>query len=147
MKPFAQEIQLAFEAGEPLFKDKQIEQAHCDVVKEVVAAAVAQDFPALSALMSADVTLEIFAPPKFPWRCKAHGVEEVTAAVKQNFSTVCDQQTQITTVTAQADTVAVFGAERGTIVGSGEHYYARFILNFKIRDGKVAAIDEVVATA
>ncbi len=147
MNPLAHEIQLAFEAGEPQFKTKQAEQAHCDVVKEIVAAAVTQDFPALSALMSSDVTLEIYAPPKFPWRCKAHGVEQVTEAVKQNFSTVCDQQTQITTVTAQADTVAVFGAERGKIVQSGESYYARFVLNFKIKDGKVAAIDEVVATA
>jgi len=59
------------------------------------------------------VELEIFAPPEFEWVRYARGVEELSAAIAHNFGSRDEQRPAIQNVITQADTVLLFGHERG----------------------------------
>ena len=94
-----------------------------------------------------DVTLEIFAPPEFPWIRQARGLADLRAALLQNFGSVEDQQPTIRDVFAEGEMVIVFGAETGRIRGSGMPYQVEFVERFTFREGRLAAIRIVGAYA
>jgi ketosteroid isomerase-like protein len=105
------------------------------------------DFEAVLHDAHDDVTLEIFAPPEFPWIRQAHGLADLRAALLQNFGSVEDQRPTIRDVFAEGDTVILFGAETGRIRGSGLPYQVEFVERFTFRDGRLAAIRIVGAYA
>ena len=94
-----------------------------------------------------DVTLDVFAPPEFPWMRRASGVEELRCALQQNFGAVVNQRPEISNVFAEGDTVVLFGRERGAIRESGQPYDVEFVQKFTFRDGRLAAIRIVAAHA
>ena len=95
----------------------------------------------------ADATLEIFAPPEFPWIRNATGIDELQAAVQQNFGAVDDQRPEVRDIFAEGDTVILFGRERGVIRDSQTRYDVEFVERFTYREGRLAGVRIVAAHA
>jgi ketosteroid isomerase-like protein len=94
-----------------------------------------------------DVTLEIFAPPEFQWIRRASGVENLRQAIQHNFESLDEQHPEITSVTAQGDTVVLIGRERGRIKATGAPYDVEFVERFVFREGRLAAVKIIAARA
>jgi ketosteroid isomerase-like protein len=87
-----------------------------------------------------DVTLDIFAPPEFPWIRHAQGTDAVLAAIRQNFGSVDDQRPEITGVFADGNTVVLFGCESGRFRDTGANYEVEFVERFTFRDERLISI-------
>ena len=105
------------------------------------------DFESLLRDAHDDVTLEIFAPPQFPFIAAAHGRSELLAAVTHNFATVDEQTPHIRDIFTEGDTVILFGRERGKVRLTGAPYDVEFVQRLTFRDSRLASIRIVVADA
>ena len=94
-----------------------------------------------------EIELEIFAPPEFPWIRRAVGVEALTAAIRQNFSSIDDQRPTIHNVITEHDLVVLFGEERGVIRETGAAYHMQFVHRFTFVGGRLKSIRIVAAKA
>jgi ketosteroid isomerase-like protein len=94
-----------------------------------------------------DVRLEIFAPPQFPWIRRTVGAAALREAIQHNFATVVDQRPEVTSVTAQGDTVVLLGRERGRIKQTAAEYSLEFVQRFQFRGGRLAAVTIIAAQA
>lgn len=105
------------------------------------------DFDAVFDSAHDEVTLEIFAPPEFPWIRQTRGIAELRHAIAQNFGSVDDQQPEIRDVFVEGDTVILFGRERGAIRQTGRRYDMEFVQRFSFREGRLASVRIVAAHA
>jgi ketosteroid isomerase-like protein len=105
------------------------------------------DFDAVLADAVPGITFEIFAPPEFPWVRRAQGVENLRAAVAQNFGSVEDQRPEITNVVAEGETVVLFGREQGRIRETGRAYDLEFVQKFSFDDGRLVSVQIIAARA
>jgi ketosteroid isomerase-like protein len=103
------------------------------------------DFSRVLAQATDDVTLEIFAPPEFPFIRSARGSGAFQLAIERNFAAVTDQRPQIRDVFAEGEKIVLFGRETGTIQSSGVRYEVEFVERFIYREGRLAAVQIVVA--
>jgi len=92
-----------------------------------------------------DVTLEIFAPPEFPFLRTARGADELNKAIVHNFGAIADQRPTIRETFAEGDTVILFGTETGKIKETGGRYHVEFVERFTFRDGRLAALRIIAA--
>jgi hypothetical protein len=58
---------------------------------------------------------------------------------------VTDQRPSITSISAQGDTVVLFGREQGRIRGSNTPYDVEFVERFTFVDGRLASVRIIVA--
>jgi len=77
-----------------------------------------------------DVRFEIYAPLEFQWIRQAIGIKELKAALRHNFGSLAEQHPEITTLTAQGDTVVLIGREHGRVKATGEPYRMQFVSGF-----------------
>src|SRR5689334_6156645 len=84
-----------------------------------------------------DATLDIYAPPEFPWIRHAKGPGELRRAIEQNFGSVEDQTPELTNVVTEGDTVILFGRERGRVRATGQSYDMEFVQRYQFRDGRL----------
>lgn len=105
------------------------------------------DFEAVLAQALPDVTLDIFAPPDFPWIRQGRGAADLRRALQHNFGSVEDQQPKITRIFTEGDTVVLFGRERGRIRATGQAYDVEFVEKFTFRDERLAAVRIIAAYA
>jgi ketosteroid isomerase-like protein len=92
-----------------------------------------------------DVRLEIHAPPEFHWIRQAVGVGALRDALAHNFGSMEEQHPEITTLTAQGDTVILIGREHGRIKATGTPYRVQFVERFLFREGRLASITVIAA--
>lgn len=92
-----------------------------------------------------DVTLDIFAPPEFPFIRTAQGADELHKAIVHNFGAIADQRPRIRETFADADTVILFGTETGKIKETGSRYHVEFVERFTFRDGRLASLRIIAA--
>ena len=130
---------LSFPASDPHSNVRSVQVQIEAIARGDVEAVLAEALP--------DVTLDIFAPPEFPWVRRATGVVELRRALEQNFGAVDDQQPDITNVFAEGNAVVLFGRERGRIRASGQRYDVEFVEKFTFRDGRLAGIRIIAAHA
>lgn len=93
----------------------------------------------------ADVTLEIFAPPEFPFIRTAQGADALQRAIGHNFGGLEEQRPQIREIFAEGDTVILFGTEVGKVKETGVRYHVEFVERFTFRDGRLASIRIIAA--
>lgn len=120
-------------------------QHHLQSIQTQLDAVSRGDFDAVLAQAHDDATLEIFAPPEFPWIRRAAGASALREALVQNFGSVDNQRPEIRDVFTEGDTVILFGRERGVIRTTGLAYHVEFVERFTFRHGRLAAVRIVAA--
>jgi ketosteroid isomerase-like protein len=103
------------------------------------------DFDSVMRDAHEDVTLDIFAPPHFPFVTRARGKPELLAAILHNFGAVQEQTPHIQDIFAEGQTVVLFGRERGKIRSTGVPYDVEFVERLTFKDGRLASARIVVA--
>jgi ketosteroid isomerase-like protein len=103
------------------------------------------DLDSVLALAHPEVTLDIFAPPEFPWIRRTRGIDELRRTLRHNFETVEDQRPEITNILAEGDAVVIFGRERGRFREGQRPYDVEFVQRFTFRDERLAALRIIVA--
>jgi ketosteroid isomerase-like protein len=119
--------------------------AHLRSVQSQIDAISKGDFDAVLGQAAPNVTLDIFAPPEFPWIRQARGIVELRKAMEQNFGSVDDQQPEITNVYSEGDAVVLFGRERGRIRATGQAYHMEFVQRFTFRDERLISVRIIAA--
>lgn len=119
--------------------------AHIRSVQSQIDAIAKGDFDAVLAQAAQNVTLDIFAPPEFPWIRQARGLAQLRKALEQNFGSIDDQQPEITNVYSQGDVVVLFGRERGRIRATGQAYDIEFVQRFTFRNEQLVSVRIIAA--
>jgi ketosteroid isomerase-like protein len=132
-------------AGELSHARERGRRANIRAVQAQIDAIARGDLTAALADAHPEVELEIFAPPEFDWVRRAHGVEEMSAAITHNFGSLDQQTPTIQNVLTQADTVVLFGHEHGIIRATGARYDVQFVQRFTFEDGRLRSVKIVVA--
>jgi ketosteroid isomerase-like protein len=105
------------------------------------------DLESVLACAADDVTLEIFAPPEFPFVRQASGAAAFRAALQANFEAVGDQTPEVRDVFAEGDKVVLFGRETGIVRATGLRYDLEFVERFTFRSAKLVAVQIIAAHA
>jgi ketosteroid isomerase-like protein len=92
-----------------------------------------------------DVTLDIYAPPEFPFVRTARGADAFRAALKHNFGAVHDQRPEVRDLFADGDRIVLLGRETGVIRQSGLTYDVEFVERFTFRDARLASVQIIAA--
>jgi hypothetical protein len=88
-KDFGGATQRLGEAAGELSRPREKERrANIRAVQAQIDAIARGDLTAALANAHPEVELEIFAPPEFEWVRHAHGMEEMSAAITHNFSSL-----------------------------------------------------------
>jgi ketosteroid isomerase-like protein len=118
---------------------------HLRSVQQQIDAIGRGDLDGAIANAHADVRLEIFAPPEFQWIREAVGADALRAAIAHNFGSMAEQHPEITSLTAQGDTVVLIGREHGRVKATGAPYRVQFVERFQFRGGRLASITIIAA--
>jgi ketosteroid isomerase-like protein len=118
---------------------------HMAIVKREFEAVANGDLGAVLQNAHGDVTLDIFAPPEFPWVRQAKGINALREVIAHNFESVIEQHPSITNVFAEQNAVVLFGRERGRIRETGVPYEMEFVETFTFREGKLANVRVIAA--
>ncbi len=92
-----------------------------------------------------DVRFEMYGPLEFPWIRQATGVSELRTALQQNFDSLAEQHPEITSLTAQGNTIVLIGREHGRVKATGAPYRMQFVQRFLFRDGRLASVTVIAA--
>jgi ketosteroid isomerase-like protein len=114
-------------------------------IQEQIDAIARGDFAGALRDAAEDIELEIFAPPEFPFICRARGVADVLKAIEHNFAAVEDQRPTVSNVLVQGDLVVIFGTEDGTICQTRAPYRVEFVHRFHFVDGAMQNIQIIAA--
>lgn len=144
---FIDSLRDAFREGDPQSDTKQAEFGNVCLIQRQYEAIARGDFAAAVAFFSDDIEMEIVGPPELPFLRHASGRAAVSEAMRHNFAQLTDQQPEIDSVTAQGDTVVVFGRERGRYASTGHDYALHWVQRFHFRDGKVVRFRELAEHA
>lgn len=117
------------------------------VVNQVYAAFGRGDMAGILAMLDADVTWVTPGPPDLPTGGRRQGHDQV-----MEFFGALAAAMDILRFTPQdffvrGDTVVVFGDEEARIKATGRTIVNRWVQRFTIRDGKIAAFEEILDTA
>ncbi len=116
-------------------------------IEEQIAAISRGDFEAALQRASPDVELEIYAPPEFPFICRARGTAEMREAMQHNFAAVEDQHPVVSNVLTQGHVVVMFGTETGRIRATGASYRVEFVHRFTFANGTLQNVRIIAARA
>ncbi|HTC35622.1 MAG TPA: nuclear transport factor 2 family protein [Bryobacteraceae bacterium] len=102
------------------------------------------NFDAFANSVTENVELSIsgFGPLNGNWR----GRDEVVAATRKNFALLANQKPEIESMISEGDRVAVLLRESGVFKSNGQAYSVRGVQWFTFANGKIAKIDEIIAT-
>ena len=127
--------------GSAVTKDFPDPQA---VLHHAFEAIIAGNFDAFGDSVADNVEMNIrgFGPLDGAWR----GRDEVVAATRRNFALLANQKPEIEGMIAQGDRIAVLLRESGVFKSNGQAYSVRGIQWFTFANGKIAKIDEIIAT-
>lgn len=92
-----------------------------------------------------DVRFEMYGPLEFPWTRQATGIAELRAALQRNFDSLAEQHPEITSLTAQGDTIVLIGREHGRVKATGAPYRMQFVQRFLFREGRLASVTVIAA--
>ncbi len=92
-----------------------------------------------------DVRFEMYGPLEFPWIRQARGIAELRTALQQNFDSLAEQHPEITSLTAQGDTIVLIGREHGRVKATGAPYRMQFVQRFLFREGRLASVTVIAA--
>ena len=92
-----------------------------------------------------DVTLDIYAPPEFPFVRTARGAGPFRAALEHNFGAVHEQRPEVRDLFADGDRIVLLGRETGVIRQSGRTYDVEFVERFTFRDSRLASVQIIAA--
>jgi ketosteroid isomerase-like protein len=135
----------AFESGDAAAPGKAQERANVEQLGRMVHAISQGRFDALREGLAPDVTYEMVAPARVPWRRHAFGADEVAATIAENFATVREQRTQPLSLVSQGDTVMVMARETGRFADDGEPYEVMLAQQFTFGgDGRLVGFRSVV---
>lgn len=135
-----------FMAGDPGAQGRTQEWGNVERIGRMVQAIAGGRFDELRERLAPDVAYEMAAPPRFPWRSTARGADEVAAAIRENFASVCEQRTQPLSLVSQGDTVMVMARESGRFTDGGERYEVLLAQQFTFAaDGRLAGFRTVAA--
>jgi ketosteroid isomerase-like protein len=109
------------------------EQHHLRTIQAQLEAIARGDFDAVLLHAHDDVTLDIFAPPEFPWLRQPRGAGEFRQAVARNFGALDEQRPDVREIFVDGGTVIVFGREHGVIRQPGIPYEIEFVERFTFR--------------
>ena len=142
---FGQVLQAGFEADDPTFGVKALEQGHLCAIQRQFDALSHGDLDAFLQELHPDVELDMYGPTEIPFIRQARGVEEFRRAVAHNFAVLTDQRSEFLNLVAQGNIVVLIGRERGRVRESGMPYDVHFSYEFTFRDGKVVRVRQVAA--
>jgi ketosteroid isomerase-like protein len=115
------------------------------VLQKVYEIVVRGEFDALATFFAEDVEADIrgFGPPM-----DGHwvGRRQVIEGMRVNFGMLDAQKPVMEGMISQGDTIAVLISESGVFKDSGREYRLRGVQWFRFANGKIARIDEVVAS-
>ncbi len=144
--PFAPESLVEeFRKRDPFAGTKTDEQRNIETVQRLLTALSGGDLEGFAQEIDPEMELDIHCPDFFPWIRHAKGTEEVLAAVRQNFGVLAEQVPVVTSVVAQGDTVDIHAEETGLIHTTGTRYRISGLLQYKLRDGKVVHVREIIS--
>lgn len=135
----------AFVQGDPFANSKLLEQDNIATVQRIITALSVGDIAGFTAELDPEIELEIFCPYYFPWIRQAKGIDEILSAVKQNFGVLENQTPIINSLVAQGDMVDLSAEETGKIRGTGYEYSITGLLQYKLKDGKVISLREIIS--
>jgi ketosteroid isomerase-like protein len=118
---------------------------HLRAIHEQIDAIGRGDLDGAIANAHENVRLDIYAPPDFPWIRHAVGIDELRHAVDHNFAAMARQRPQITSLTAQGDTVIMIGREHGRVKATDTPYRVQFVHRFSFKEGRLASITIIAA--
>jgi ketosteroid isomerase-like protein len=126
-----------------LLEKVQTAAGHQAVLHSAYSAVAHGKFDEFATFLTDDVRLSIsgFAPMDGVW----NGRDAVAAATRRNFGMVDAQKPAIEHIVAQDDTVVALLREHGTFKSDGRAYSVRAVQWFTFQNGKISAIDEIVA--
>jgi ketosteroid isomerase-like protein len=119
--------------------------ANMGVLQKVYAIVVRGEFDALTEFFTEDIEADIrgFGPPMDGhWR----GPRQVIEGMRVNFGMLDGQKPEIEGMISQGDSIAVLIRESGVFKDSVREYRLRGVQWFRFAGGKIARIDEVVAS-
>jgi ketosteroid isomerase-like protein len=119
--------------------------ANMAVLQKVYEIVVRSDFDALAELFAESIELDVrgFGPlMDGHWQ----GRGPVIQAMRVNFGMLDGQKPQMEGMISQGDSIAVLIRESGVFKGHGGEYRLRAVQWFRFTDGKIARIDEIVAS-
>jgi ketosteroid isomerase-like protein len=114
------------------------------VLHKAFEAVIGGNFDAFRDSLTDNVEMNIsgFGPLDGNWR----GRDEVVAATRSNFALLANQKPEIESMISQGDRVAVLLRESGVFKSNGQPYSVRGVQWFTFANGKIAKIDEIIAT-
>jgi ketosteroid isomerase-like protein len=135
----------AFAAGNAAARARERERGNVERLGRMVHCISRGRFDELREQLAPDVTYEMVAPERMPWRRAARGADEVAAAIAENFATLCEQRTEPLSLVSQGDTVMVMAREAGRFVEGGQPYKVVIAQQFTFDDdGRLAGFRGVV---
>lgn len=119
--------------------------AHLRTLYQQIDAIARGDIATVLEHVTEDVTLEIFAPPEFPFVRLTRGAEPFRRALEHNFAVVEDQRPEVKDLFVEGEKIVMFGRETGTLRANGMRYDVEFVERFTFRNGLLAAVRIIVA--
>jgi ketosteroid isomerase-like protein len=116
------------------------EQANKEVVRQVYAAFLRKDLPAVLELQADDVVWSVAGPAEqIPWAGPLHGREGVADFLKTLAQWLVAEEFDIREYLAEADTVVALGSQRGHVRPTGTSYAFDFVHVWTLREERVTS--------
>jgi ketosteroid isomerase-like protein len=137
----------AFQEGDPLAAQKQVEAANVRRLQTMYGDIARGDFQAFADALAEDIELEIVSGPGLPFNGLWRGRQEVVKATRENFAQIEEQRPVIQSIVAQGDTVVLCCREKGLYRATGKDYDVHWMLVVTYKDGKILRARELCADA
>jgi ketosteroid isomerase-like protein len=135
----------AFQEGDPLATQKQMEAANVRRLQELYQGIARGDFQSFNDALAEDSELEIVGGLGIPFNGRWRGRDAVVQAARENFSQIEDARPVILSIVAQGDDVVLSCREQGRFRSTKQPYDVHWVLHVKFRDGQITNALEVCA--
>ncbi len=143
--PLRLALEAAFAADDPAPPSRAREAQRLAAVERLIAALAGQDFAAVKAELDPGVSIEIHAPPEFPFERRISGSERLVETLTANFAAVEQQGVEILGLVAQGDAVVLTFREQGRLRETGAPYDVHTVMEFRFAGDRVRHIREMIA--
>lgn len=137
----------AFEEGDPLAAQKQVEAANVRRLQTMYSDIARGDFQAFADALAEDVEVEIVSGPGMPFNGRWRGKQEVVRATRENFAQIEEPRPAVQSIVAQGDTVVLCCREQGRYRTTGKEYDVHWMLVVTYKDGKIVRAREMCVNA
>jgi uncharacterized protein len=147
LESFQELFPQAFQDGDPLAAQKQVEAANVRRLQTMYSDIARGDFQAFADALAEDVELEIASGSGLPFNGYWRGKQEVVRATRENFAQLEEQRPVVQSIVAQGDTVVLCCREQGRYRATGKEYDVHWMLVVNYKDGKIVRARELCADA